>query len=57
MIKRFILAAVIAVSSVGGATVAYAQCYTETYFFNGMNGKMTVCTICVTGNHRTVNCF
>ena len=51
MIKRLVLAAVLGVLATG---TAYANCYTETYF---VNGKVTTCMICVTGNNRTVNCF
>jgi hypothetical protein len=53
MIKRLVLAAVLGVSLVGGASVAWADCYFETYT---INGKTTTCTICVTGMLRTVTC-
>ncbi len=38
----------------GAVTLAWAQCTTHTYFYNG---RMVTCTTCCYGSSCNTNCF
>jgi hypothetical protein len=44
----------IAIWALTAASLAYATCTTNTYFYNG---KMVVCQTCCYGGNCTTNCF